>query len=115
MDMGSARGALTSSKPNLVSGLGGTEMCRERCMGGPSTAERWKIPSMEPTALCHQQERHGDPLELTHGLQREMHKVDALILQRLMGLHGDVDVAKALLVAHVDLSTCRARGEHYRG
>ena len=41
--------ALTSSKPIFVSGLGRRETCLERCMGGPSTAERGDTPSVEPT------------------------------------------------------------------
>jgi len=47
------------------------------------------------------------PWALTHGLQREMHKVGSFILQRLVGLHRDIDVAEALLVAHMDLRACR--------
>lgn len=111
---------LTSSKPIFVSGLGRKEMCLERCMGGPSTVEREEPFSGAQMPLARKQGQQplpplgwGTPpgpcpqWALTHGLQSEMHKVGMFILQCLVGLHRDIDVAKALLVAHVDLCACR--------
>lgn len=40
---------------------------------------------------------------LTHGLQVDVHKVEAVVLQRLVRFGRDVHVAVALLVAQVHL------------